>query len=252
MEQIVLDAELRKITGKAVKHVRREGYIPAVVYGHRTEPVSLQVAARVMHQALRVAGTNRLITLNVPGQETPKMVLVRELQRDALSHAVLHVDFYEVVMTEKITAEVPIVLIGESKLVKGGGGLLFQGLDTIEVECLPGDLPQQVEIDLTGLVEIDQTIMVRELKLGDGVEVLTDLNEVVVKILPPAVEEVEEAPAPTEPAEVEVVGKKAKAEEEAVETEQQPAGKEKQQPASKDKPQPAAKEKQAPAAKEKK
>jgi large subunit ribosomal protein L25 len=244
MEAILLDAELRNITGKAVRHMRREGYVPAVVYGHRTEPVSLQVSERALRQALRVAGTNRLITLKIPGQEIPKMVLVRELQRDALSHAMLHVDFYEVVMTEEITAEVPIVLVGESDLVKGGGGLLFQGLDAIEVECLPGDLPQQVEIDLSALLEIDQTIIVRDLKLGDAVKVLTDLNEVVVKILPPQAEEVEEAPAPTEAAEVEVVGKKVKPEEEGVEQEAQPEGKEKQQPAAKEKQQPAAKEKQ--------
>jgi large subunit ribosomal protein L25 len=243
MEAILLDAELRNITGKAVKHMRREGYVPAVVYGHRTEPASLQVSERALRQALRVAGTNRLITLNVAGQETPKTVLVRELQRDALSHAMLHADFYEVVMTEEITAEVPIVLIGESNLVKGGGGLLFQGLDTIEVECLPGDLPQQVDIDLSGLVEIDQAVVVRDLKLGDAVKVLTDLNEVVVKILPPEAEEVEEAPAPTEPAEVEVVGKKVKAEEEVLEQEAQPEGKEKQQPAAKEKQAPAPKEK---------
>jgi large subunit ribosomal protein L25 len=243
MEAILLDAELRNITGKAVRHMRREGYVPAVVYGHRTEPVSLQVSERALRQALRVAGTNRLITLKIPGQEIPKMVLVRELQRDALSHAMLHVDFYEVVMTEEITAEVPIVLVGESDLVKGGGGLLFQGLDAIEVECLPGDLPQQVEIDLSALLEIDQTIIVRDLKLGDAVKVLTDLNEVVVKILPPQAEEVEEAPAPTEAAEVEVVGKKVKPEEEGVEQEAQPEGKEKQQPAAKEKQQPAAKEK---------
>jgi large subunit ribosomal protein L25 len=243
MEAILLDAELRNITGKAVRHMRREGYVPAVVYGHRTEPVSLQVSERALRQALRVAGTNRLITLKIPDQEIPKMVLVRELQRDALSHAMLHVDFYEVVMTEEITAEVPIVLVGESDLVKGGGGLLFQGLDAIEVECLPGDLPQQVEIDLSALLEIDQTIIVRDLKLGDAVKVLTDLNEVVVKILPPQAEEVEEAPAPTEAAEVEVVGKKVKPEEEGVEQEAQPEGKEKQQPAAKEKQQPAAKEK---------
>jgi len=249
MEQIVLNAELRNVTGKAVRHIRREGYIPAVVYGHRTEPMSLQVAERALHQALRVAGTNRLITLNVPGQETPRMVLLRELQRDALSHTMLHVDFYEVVMTEKITADVPIVLLGESKLVKGGNGLLFQGLDAIEVECLPGDLPQQVEIDLSTLVELNQAVMVRELKLGDGVEILTDLNEVIVKILPPEAEEVEEVVAPTEPAEVEIVGKKLKAEEEEAEVE--PGAKEKQAPAAKDKQAPAAKEKQAPAAKEK-
>jgi large subunit ribosomal protein L25 len=244
MEAILLDVELRNVTGKAVRHIRREGYVPAVVYGHRTEPVSLQVSERALRHALRVAGANRLITLSVAGQETPKMVLVRELQRDALTHAMLHVDFYEVVMTEEITAEVPIVLIGESKLVKGGGGLLFQGLDTIEVECLPGDLPHQVEIDLAGLMEIDQAVVVRDLKLGDAVKVLTDLNEVVVKILPPAAEEVEEAPAPTEAvAEVEVVGKKAKAEEEAAELEAQPEGKEKQQPAAKEKQAPAPKEK---------
>jgi large subunit ribosomal protein L25 len=243
MEAILLDAELRNITGKAVKHMRRQGYVPAVVYGHRTEPVSLQVSERALRQALRVAGTNRLITLNVPGQESAKMVLVRELQRDALSHAMLHVDFYEVVMTEEITADVPIVLVGESELVKGGGGLLFQGLDAIEVECLPGDLPQQVEIDLSPLVEIDQAVVVRDLKLGDAVKVLTDLNEVVVKILPPEEEEIEEAPAPTEPAEVEVVGKKVEAEEEALEQEEQPEGKEKPRPAAKEKSQPAAKEK---------
>jgi len=161
-----------------------------------------------------------------------------------MSHAMLHVDFYEVVMTEEITAEVPVVLIGESTLVKGGGGLLFQGLDTIEVECLPGDLPQQVEVDLSSLVEIDQAVVVRELKLGDGVKVLTDLNEVVVKILPPEAEEVEEVVAPTEPTEVEVVGKKAKVEEEAQEPGAQPEGKEKPQPAAKEKAAPAAKEKQ--------
>jgi len=236
MEAILLDAELRNVTGKAVRHMRREGYVPAVVYGHRTAPVSLQVPERALHQALRVAGTNRLITLQVSGEETPKMVLVRELQRDALSHAMLHVDFYEVVMTEKITAEVPIVLLGESKLVKGGGGLLFQGLDAIEVECLPGDLPQHAEIDLSNLVEIDQAVYVRDLKLGDAVKVMTDLNEVVVKILPPQAEEVEEVVTPTEPAEVEVVGKKPKAEEEAVEEgAAEPASKEKAAPAAKEK-----------------
>ena len=235
MEQILLDAELRDITGKAVRHLRREGYVPAVVYGHRTEPISLQVAERALQLALRVAGTNRLVTLKVAGQESPRMVLVRELQRDALSHAMLHVDFYEVVMTEKITADVPVVLTGESKLVKGGGGLLLQNLDAIEVECLPGDLPSQIMIDLSTLMEVNQAVMVRDLKMGEAVSVLTDLDEVVVKILPPEAEEVEEAPAPAEVAEVEVVGKKPKAEEEVPETEEQAAGKEKQPPAAKEK-----------------
>ena len=253
MEEIVLNAELRDIAGKAVRHLRRQGYVPAVVYGHRTAPVSLQVPERALRQALKLAGANRLITLNIASQEGPKMVLMRELQRDAISHNMLHVDFYEVIMTEKLTAELPIVLVGESPLVKSGEGLLFQGLDTIEIQCLPGDLPTAVEIDLSSLVAIDQAVLVRDLKLGEAVEVLTEPDEVVVKILLPEAEEIEEVAVPTEVPEVEVVGKKpkAEAEEEAPVKEQQPAAKEKQSSAAKEKQPPAAKEKQPPAAKEK-
>jgi len=226
MEEIVLNAELRTVTGKAVKQLRRNGYVPAVVYGHRTEPMNLQVPERAFRQVLREAGTNRLITLNVAGLEEPKRVLVRELQRDVISRAMLHVDFYEVVMTEKITADVPIVLVGESPLVKSGQGLLFQGLDAIEIECLPGDLPPHVEVNLTELTSFDQAILVRDLKLGEAIEVLTDPDEVVVKILPPEKEEVEEvAAAPEEMPEVEVVGKKEKAKPEVGE---EPSSKEKE------------------------
>jgi large subunit ribosomal protein L25 len=217
MEQILLDAELRSTTGKAVKTLRRQGYVPAVVYGHHTEPMNVQVAERPLHLALRAAGTNHLITLNLPNQSAPRMVLVRELQRDSLNHTMRHVDFYEVIMTEKIKSDLPIVLIGESKLVKSGNGLLLQGLDSIEIECLPGDLPPEIKIDLSTLTAVGQSISVRELKVGDAIEVLTDLDEVVVKILPPTAEEVEAAPVVAEVAEVEVVGKKGKAEEEETE-----------------------------------
>ncbi|MGQ9493054.1 MAG: 50S ribosomal protein L25 [Anaerolineae bacterium] len=215
MEEIVLQAELRTITGKTVKQLRRAGYVPAVVYGHRTQPVNLQVPERALRQVLREAGTNRLITLHVAELEEPKRVLVRELQRDAISRAMLHVDFYEVVMTEKITANVPIILVSEAPVVKSGQGLLFQGLDTIEIECLPGDLPPHIEVNLADLTAIDQTILVRDLQLSKDIEVLTDPDEVVVKILPPEEEEIEEAAAVAEMPEVEVVGKKEKAKPEA-------------------------------------
>jgi len=220
MEEIVLNAELRNIAGKKVKHLRREGYVPAVVYGHRTQPTSLRVQERALRQVLKEAGFNRLITLTVEGLDSPKRVLVRELQRDAISHSMLHVDFYEVVLTEKIRAELPIVLIGESRPVNSGEGLLFQGLDTIEVECLPGDLPPHIEVNLAELVAIDQAILVHDLKLSDAVKVLIEPEEVVVKILPPEKEEVEEVVAAEELPEVELVSKKekkpeAEAEEEA-------------------------------------
>ncbi len=214
MEEIALNAELRDLVGRRVRHLRHEGYVPGVVYGHRTKPINLKVQERTLRQALQEAGTSRLITLNIEGLESPKMVLVRELQRDALTHAMLHVDFYEVVMTEEITAELPIVLLGESSLVKSGEGLLFQGLDTIEIECLPGDLPLHIEVNLAELTAIDQAILVRELKLGGAIKVLTEPDEVVVKILPPEEEEIEEVAAPEVP-EVEVVSKKEKPEVEA-------------------------------------
>jgi large subunit ribosomal protein L25 len=217
MEQILLNAEPRTIKGKKVKDLRRQGYVPAVMYGHRTEPVSLQVTERELRQVLREAGSSRLITLSVAGTAEPRMVLVRDLQRDSINHAVLHVDLYEVIMTEKLTAEVPIVLMGEAHPVKAAEGLLFHGLDSIEVECLPGDLPENIQIDLSQLTTIGQAILVRDLKVGEGIEILTERDEVVVKILPLEEEVIEEVAAPEVAPEVEVVGRKAEgeAEEEA-------------------------------------
>lgn len=221
MEEIVLNAELRSITGKAVRHLRREGVVPAVMYGHRTEPVSLKIQERALRQVLREAGTTRLITLNVGGLKGSKRVLVRELQRDAIRHDILHVDLYEVVMTERITAEVPVVLVGESPPVHNGEGILFQGLDAIEIECLPGDLPPNIEVNLAELTFIDDAVLVRDLKLSDAIEVLSEPEEIIVKILPLEEEEIEEVVE--EVPEVELVGEeekpkpevKAEAEEEA-------------------------------------
>ena len=206
MEEIVLSAELRSISGKAVRHLRREGVVPAVMYGHRTEPVSLQVEERALRQVLREAGANRLITLNVDGLEGSKRVLVRELQRDAISHAMLHVDLYEVVMTEEITAEVPVVLVGASPPVENGEGILLQGQDTVEVECLPGDLPPNVEVNVAELIAIDDAILVRDLSLGDAIRVLSEPEEIVVKILPLEEEEIIEEVVEEEVPEVELVG----------------------------------------------
>jgi len=214
MEEILLDAELRGVTGKQVKRLRRDGLVPAVIYGRRTEPVALKIEQRALRDVLKKAGTNRLITLNVGGLEDSRRVLVRELQRDAISHAVVHVDLYEVVMTEKITAEVPVALIGASPPVRDGEGILFQGLDSVEIECLPGDLPPNIEVDISGLTAIDQTILVRDLKLSDAIEILSEPDEIIVRILPLEEEEIEEVVVAEVP-EVEVVGEEEKPEAEA-------------------------------------
>ena len=112
MEEILLNAARRETVGKRVKHLRREGAIPGILYGHHVESLSLQVEQRALEEALQEAGANRLITLTVEGLEEPRKVLVRDLQRDSISHAMLHVDFYEVIMTEKLTAEIPITFVG--------------------------------------------------------------------------------------------------------------------------------------------
>jgi large subunit ribosomal protein L25 len=212
MEEIRLNAEQRQITGKRVKHLRTQGYIPAVLYGHHTEPISLQVEQRALNSVLQEAGANRLVTLQVEGIDESRRVLVRELQRDSISHAALHVDFYEVIMTEKLTAEVPLVLVGTSPIVQRGEALLFEGLDSVEIECLPGDLPPQIEVDISGLVAIDDTIVVGDLRVSDAVEILLDPDEIVVRILPPEREEIEEEVVP-EVAEVEIIGKERVTEE---------------------------------------
>ncbi len=220
MEEILLNAEQRQMIGKKVKHLRREGYVPGILYGHRTDAMSVKLEQRALDHVLQQAGTNRLVTLNIAGVPDAKRVLIRDLQRDVITHAVLHVDLYEVIMTEKITAEVPVVFVGESPVVVAGEGILFEGLDTIEIECLPGDLLPTIEVNISGLAAIDAAIQVRDLKLGDAIQILDDPDDIVVKVLPPEKEEIEEI-AP-EVAEVEVVGEereKAPAEEEAGDSE---------------------------------
>ena len=208
MNDIILNAQQREATGRRVKPLRRSGYVPAVVYGHHSAPMSLQLSDRELRPVLREAGANRLITLSIEGTSEPKRVLLREVQRDSISHLLIHVDFYEVIMTEKITAEIPIILVGESPVIKAGDCFLFQGLDSVEIECFPGDLPPEIQVNLAELTEIEQAILVRDLQLGEAVEILTDLDEVIVKVMPQEAEEVEAAPAAV--AEVEVVAKKDK------------------------------------------
>lgn len=218
MEETVLNAEPRDIIGKNVKYLRREGYVPAVVYGRRTNPISLKIQERQLHQALRETGGTRLITLKIAGDAEIRHVLARDVQRDTLNHSLQHVDLYEVVMTEKIKTEIPIILVGEALPVKKNEGLLLQGLSSIEIECLPGDLPPHIEVSLDGLLAIEQSILVRDLKVSDAIKVLSDPEEFIAKVIPLAKEEVvEAAPVAAVTPEVEVVGKK-KPEAEAEET----------------------------------
>ena len=215
MEQIELRAESRDVFGKKTKRLRRSGLIPATLYGPRTEPVSLQVRERDLRSVLDRAGTHQLISLRIDQADRPRMTLAREIQRDVITHSLLHVDLYEVVMTERITAETPLTLVGEAPAVAMKAGLLVRGLDSVQVQCLPSELPEYIDVDVRVLEEKDQAILVKDLVVDEAIEILTNPEEVIVKVLPikeMVVEEVVEEEV--EPVEVEVIAAAKEREEE--------------------------------------
>ncbi len=172
--------------------------------------LAIQIGAREMERTLRRAGFTRLINLQVEdgGDSGSEMVLVREVQRHPIRRDLLHVDFYRVVMTEKLRVEVPIHLVGEAPVVTQGA-ILVHNLDTIEVECLPADIPESITVDVSGLVDASQSITVAQLQVPERVEVVTDPDEIVVSAVfaRAAVVEEEAAVAAEVPAEPEVVNK---------------------------------------------
>jgi large subunit ribosomal protein L25 len=185
-----LRAEPRSIVGKKVRFLRREGLVPANVYGHAAS-TAIQLSARDVEHTIHRAGRTQLISLEI-GQEATT-VLLKDWQRHPFKGNLLHVDFFRVAMTETLRMDVPIRLAGDAPAVKTANGTPFQPLATLSVECLPGDIPEAIEVDISGLEEIDASIYVRDLTAPSGVTILTDGDEMVVKIMAPATEA--EAPA---------------------------------------------------------
>jgi len=181
-EALKLTAEKRKVFGKQVKQFRGEGLLPAVVYGRAFDAIPLLIDGKEFRQVYSMASGNQLIDLKVKGIRKPEKALVREVQRDPVSRAILHVDFYRVSMTERITTEIPITLVGESLLAAGANAIMLYGVSSIEIQCLPEDLPESIEVDVSTLEEIGQAVFVRDLPLGENIELLTDPEEMVVRV----------------------------------------------------------------------
>ena len=192
MKQIELQATNREILGKKVRFLRRQGIIPTHLLGHDVESVALQCDAAQLKKVLIQAGKTRLISLKLGKVKRPRNVMVREIQKDPITGEVLHVDFYQVRMAEKIKMDVPIVLVGESPALKSKGNMLLQELNNITVECLPGQVPSSVELDLSPLTEAEQSIQVKDIVLGEGITVLNDPEHMVVKVSSRPIEKVEE------------------------------------------------------------
>nr|BAL56873.1 50S ribosomal protein L25 [uncultured Chloroflexota bacterium] len=213
MEKIVLNATPRQVTGKKVKALRRQGLLPAVIYGKHFDPMPLFLDAHEASKVLAHLSTSSLVTLRIDGKEYP--ALVREKQRDFIKNRLLHVDFLAVSMTEKIRTTVAIELVGTAPAVKEYNAVLVTGLDEVEIECLPSDLPDRIVVDLSALKEIGDGIYVRDLALSDRIRVLDDPDELIVVATSFEAEEEGEAVA-AEGAEPEVIerGKKEEEEEE--------------------------------------
>ena len=195
---LMLDAKLREHLRKHTKNLRDQGNIPVVLYGNHKEPKHLQIPEGPLLKLYAQAGESTLVDLKV-GDEKPVKVLIHELQRDAVTQKIIHVDLYEVNMTEKIKAEIKLNFIGESKAVKELGGILVKNHDTIEVECLPDALVPEIDVDISSLQAFDANISIGDLKLPKGMVVLNKPEDIVVLVTEPRSEkELEELEAKVE------------------------------------------------------
>jgi len=195
MKHPQLKSETRTVLGKKVKKLRREGWVPANVYGKGLESKAIQVKLTDFNAVYKEAGETGLIDLTV-GADT-KPVLIKNLQQAFPLHIPLHVDFYQVNLKEKVKTMVPIVLTGEAAAVTEKLGLLLQTLSEVEIEALPEELPENIEISVEKLAAVDEQLSVEDLKAPAGVTILTAGDQVIAKIGELVVEE----PEPETPAE---------------------------------------------------
>ena len=204
-----LTVQSREKFGKANKALRKEGVIPAELYGHGVANLHLSVQAKDFKTVFKAAGENTIIQLKVGGQE--HAALIHEVKRDYLSGEVEHVDFYEVRMDEQTKVHVPIEFVGEAPAVKEKNGILNKTMSAIEVEALPANLPHKFRVDLSGLTELNQSIYVRDLVVPKDVTIHIAPEMVIATVTPPLKEE-EVAPAPVDVSAVKVETEEKKVE----------------------------------------
>lgn len=219
MDKVVLKAKPRLVKGKQVRALRRAGELPAVIYGHNVEPISISLPIHETSLVLNRLTASSLVSIDVEGKEFP--ALVREKQRNPVKGTIIHVDFQAVSLTEKIRADLAIVLTGTSPAVKDFSAILVSTMESLEVECFPQDLPTRVLLDISPLAKIGDGLRVRDIVLPDKVRVLNEPDTMIVLATAPKEEKVEEVVAEVvegaETTEPEVIEKGKKEEEEEAE-----------------------------------
>lgn len=206
MKNPQLTAEKRTVLGKQVKKLRREGFLPANIYGKELASVAVQVKFSDFEPIFKEVGETGLVDIVFDGERRP--VLIKNLQMNYQTRTPLHADFYQVNLKEKVKSMVPVVIIGEPKAIAEKLGVLLTPLSEVEVEALPAELPDNIEVDVTALANVDEQITVGDLKAPTGVVILTEPDQVVARI---GEMMKEEEPEPTEEAQLpEVIGEKEK------------------------------------------
>ncbi len=198
MEGLILKATTRDVFGKKTRFLRRQGMTPTHLFGHDLKSLALQCATTELQHILAQAGTTTLLNIKIDSEKRPRKVLIREIQKDVFGRQLLHVDFYQVKLTEKIKADVPLVLTGEAPALKLKGRFLMHTLDSLSVECLPDKLPHEIRVDLSPLEEVEQAIHVKDLALGSDITVANEPDQLIVKVSEKAVAEIEEEVVPVE------------------------------------------------------
>jgi large subunit ribosomal protein L25 len=208
MEKVVLKADRRDVTSQKVNALRRQGKLPAVMYGHRIDSIPISLSAAEALPKLATLTSSSTLTISLDGKEYPAMV--REKQRDPIKKHLIHLDFQTISLTEKMRAKVGIELTGTALAVKAVNAVILSSLTEFEVESLPQDLPERFVVDISGLAEIGDNIRVKDIVRASGVEILNDPEEVVVTATAPTVEKFVEETV-TEEAEPKISAGKEKA-----------------------------------------
>jgi len=197
-----LTVEPRQITGKKVAQLRREGILPANVYGKGLESVSLQIGSEDLLHTIKTMTANEVLDLKIAGESAARPVIIQKVQRHPLNSAILHADFYQVSLRDKMRAEVPITMVGKSDAVETYNGVLMTGVETLTIEALPLDLPTHFEVDISALANLEDALYVRDIAIPANLTVHTDPDVVVVKVASPRISvEVSEAPEAAQAAE---------------------------------------------------
>lgn len=205
MATLTLATKRRTILGKKVAVLRRAGITPANIYGHNVASTAIEVETHELDRLLRRAGRTALVTLRVDGETDSRAVLVKDVRRLPTTGTLLHVDFIQVSMTETLTVTVPLVFVGEAPVLETVRAMVNQSLDSVTVECLPNDIPQYIDVDLTTMTDATSVIHVRDLVTPSNVVIINDPDVVVAGISLQVAEEAAETSGAATAAEVPVV-----------------------------------------------